>query len=57
MQLLKKVWIYSRNLGWALIVAFMLGVQNFYKGEIKSKNDIVFQIEKETETIDDEPFA
>lgn len=37
------------NLTWALIVAFMLGVHNFYMGETKSKDDIVFQIEQETQ--------
>lgn len=41
-----SVWKSIRNLAWALIVAFMLGVHNFYTGETKSKDDIVFTVEK-----------
>jgi hypothetical protein len=43
----KSVWKFTKNLVWALIVAFMLGVHNFYTGETKSKEDIVFQIEQD----------
>jgi wyosine [tRNA(Phe)-imidazoG37] synthetase (radical SAM superfamily) len=39
----------TKNLAWAMIVAFMLGVHNFYTGETKSKDDIVFQIEQDTQ--------
>lgn len=31
---------------WALIVAYMLGMHNFYKGEDKTTNDIVITIEQ-----------
>lgn len=30
---------------WALIVAYMLGMHNFYKGEEKTADDIVITIE------------
>jgi hypothetical protein len=46
-RLLKSLWRSLRNLAWALIVAFMLGIHNFYTGETKSKDDIVFTIEQE----------
>jgi intracellular septation protein A len=46
-RLLKYLWRSLRNLAWALIVAFMLGIHNFYTGETKSKDDIVFTIEQE----------
>ncbi|MCH6200977.1 hypothetical protein MMU07_15430 [Aquiflexum sp. LQ15W] len=42
----KQVWKSIRNLAWALIVAIMLNVHNFYTGETKSKDDIVFTVEK-----------
>jgi hypothetical protein len=38
-----------RRLIWTLIVAFMLGVHNFYKQETKSPQDIVFTIEQDAE--------
>ena len=44
---LKLIWKSIRNLAWALIVAFMLGIHNFYTGETKSKDDIVFTIEQD----------
>jgi hypothetical protein len=46
-RLLKSLWRSLRNLAWALIVSFMLGIHNFYTGETKSKDDIVFTIEQE----------
>jgi hypothetical protein len=46
-RLLKSLWRSLRNLAWALIVSFMLGIYNFYTGETKSKDDIVFTIEQE----------
>jgi hypothetical protein len=45
----KSIWKPIKNLAWAMIVAFMLGVHNFYTGETKSKDDIVFQIEQDTQ--------
>ena len=30
---------------WAIIVAYMLGMHNFYKGEEKTPDDIVITIE------------
>jgi hypothetical protein len=45
----KSLWQPTTNLAWAMIVAFMLGVHNFYTGETKSKDDIVFQIEQDTQ--------
>jgi len=46
-KFIKSAWKFTKNLVWALIVAFMLGVHNFYTGETKSKEDIVFQIEQD----------
>ena len=43
-KIFKSAWKSFRNIVWALIVAFMLGVHNFYTGETKSKDDIVFHI-------------
>jgi hypothetical protein len=45
-KFLKSVWKPFKNVAWALIVAFMLGVHNFYMGETKSKDDISFRIEQ-----------
>ncbi len=36
---------YLRRKLWALIVAYMLGMHNFYKGEDKTPDDIVITIE------------
>ena len=36
---------YVRRKLWALIVAYMLGMHNFYKGEDKTPDDIVITIE------------
>jgi hypothetical protein len=30
---------------WGIIVAYMLGMHNFYKGEDKTKDDIIITIE------------
>ncbi len=51
----KTVWKSTKNLVWALLVAFMLGVHNFYFQETKSKDDIVFHIEQKTIEEDDAP--
>lgn len=41
---------YVRRKLWALIVAYMLGLHNFYTGENKTAEDIVITIEyKETQ--------
>jgi hypothetical protein len=37
---------YVRRQLWALIVAYMLGMHNFYKGEDKTTDDIVITIEQ-----------
>lgn len=44
-----------KNLAWAFIVAFMLGVHNFYYQETKSKDDIVFTIEQDVVEEDSAP--
>lgn len=44
-----------KNLLWALIVAFMVGVHNFYKQEIDSSDSIVSSIEMDAEEEDDTP--
>lgn len=36
---------YVRRKIWALIVAYMLGMHNFYKGEDKTPDDITITIE------------
>ncbi|MFD2200944.1 hypothetical protein [Shivajiella indica] len=51
----KSLWKSFRNLIWALIVAFMLGVHNFYKQETKSKDDIAFRIEQDVKEEDAAP--
>ncbi|MGY6743604.1 MAG: hypothetical protein ACXIUQ_12775 [Cecembia sp.] len=53
---LKSVWKSAKKLAWALKVAFMIGVHNFYTGETKSKDDIVFQIEQEVKEEDNAPL-
>ena len=37
--------IRTRRALWAIIVAYMLGMHNFYKGEEKTTEDIVITIE------------
>lgn len=44
-----------KNLLWALIVAFMVGVHNFYKQEMDSPDSIVSSIEIDSEVDDDRP--
>lgn len=34
-----------RQTAWSILVAYMLGVHNFYKGEDKNTDDIVITIE------------
>lgn len=44
-----------KNFLWALIVAFMVGVHNFYKQEMDSPDSIVSSIEIDAEEEDDTP--
>jgi hypothetical protein len=44
-----------RHLMWALIVAFMVGVHNFYKQEMDSPDSIVSSIEIDSEEEDASP--
>ncbi|MDE0559481.1 hypothetical protein OU792_05740 [Algoriphagus sp. NF] len=44
-----------KRLFWALIVAFMVGVHNFYKQEMDSQDSIVSSIELEAEEEDSSP--
>ncbi|GAB3228342.1 hypothetical protein J0A67_14355 [Algoriphagus aestuariicola] len=44
-----------RRLLWALIVAFMVGVHNFYKQEMDSPDSIVSSIEMDSEENDSTP--
>lgn len=40
---------------WAMIVAYMLGIHNFYKGEDKTPDDIIITIEYKEAQEDDSP--
>lgn len=55
MNIFKKFFHPVRKLGWALIVAFMVGVHNFYKQEMDSPDSIVSSIEIDSEVDDDRP--
>jgi hypothetical protein len=44
-----------RRLAWALIVAFMVGVHNFYKQEMDSPDSIVNSIEIDAQDDDSAP--
>ena len=44
-----------RQLLWALIVAFMIGVHNFYKQEMDSPDSIVSSIQIDAEEEDSSP--
>jgi len=46
---------YFRKVTWALIVAFMVGVHNFYKQDMDSPESIVFHIEINSEEEDSSP--
>jgi hypothetical protein len=50
-----KLFRYLRKLSWALIVAFMVGVHNFYKQDMESPDSIVSHIEVEAEEEDSAP--
>ena len=46
---------YCRRPMWALIVAFMVGVHNFYKQEMDSPDSIVSSIQLDEEEEDSSP--
>ncbi|MBN3520782.1 hypothetical protein JYB62_12310 [Algoriphagus lutimaris] len=55
MNLFKQIFRPLRSIVWALIVAFMVGVHNFYKQEMDSPNSIISQIEIYAEEGDSSP--
>ena len=40
-RIIYKFLIRTKKIIWALIVAYMLGLHNFYKGESKALDDII----------------
>ncbi|WP_339875409.1 hypothetical protein [uncultured Algoriphagus sp.] len=46
---------YIRRIMWSLIVAFMVGVHNFYKQEMDSPDSIVSSIQLDEEDEDSAP--
>jgi hypothetical protein len=40
-SILKKLATHLISLSWAIIVSFMIGIHNFYKGEDKTMDNIV----------------
>ncbi|WPR74877.1 hypothetical protein [Algoriphagus sp. NG3] len=46
---------YLKRLMWALIVAFMVGIHNFYKQEMDSPDSIVSSIQMDEEEEDSAP--
>ncbi|MEB2783365.1 hypothetical protein [Algoriphagus persicinus] len=46
---------FLRRLTWSLIVAFMVGVHNFYKQEMESADSIVSSIQMDEEEEDASP--
>ncbi len=46
---------YVRRQVWAIIVAYMVGIHNFYREENKAPEDIVFTVEHSEEQEDDTP--
>ncbi|WP_373400502.1 hypothetical protein V8V91_13290 [Algoriphagus halophilus] len=55
MRLFKQIFRPLRRIVWALIVAFMVGVHNFYKQEMDSPDTIFSQIEIDAEEEDSSP--
>ncbi|SIN98396.1 hypothetical protein [Algoriphagus halophilus] len=55
MRLFKQIFRPLRRIVWALIVAFMVGVHNFYKQEMDSPDTIISQIEIDAEEEDSSP--
>ena len=54
-MLLYQMMKWIRRQGWALIVAYMLGIHNFYRGEDKNRDDIVITIEHREEQLNGTP--
>jgi hypothetical protein len=50
-----QLMIRTRRTIWAIMVAYMLGIHNFYKGEDKTPDDIVITIEHNEVQEDSEP--
>ncbi|WP_158531116.1 hypothetical protein [Algoriphagus chordae] len=46
---------YIRRIMWSLIVAFMVGIHNFYKQEMDSPDSIVSSIQMDEEEDDSAP--
>ncbi|WP_153231760.1 hypothetical protein [Algoriphagus machipongonensis] len=55
MRIIHQVVRYFRRLTWALIVAFMVGVHNFYKQEMDSPDTIKTSIEVDATEEDSRP--
>lgn len=55
MKFTTQILRYSRRLMWALIVAFMVGIHNFYKQEMDSPDSIVYSIQLDEEAEDSSP--
>lgn len=55
MRQLKEIFRPVRRIIWALIVAFMVGVHNYYKQEMDSLDTIVSQIQQDAEEEDSSP--
>ncbi|MBN7809426.1 hypothetical protein J0A68_00575 [Algoriphagus sp. H41] len=55
MKVFFKLFRPFRRLVWALIVAFMVGVHNFYKQEMDSPDSIVSSIQLDEEEEDASP--
>ncbi|WBL42483.1 hypothetical protein PBT90_17245 [Algoriphagus halophytocola] len=55
MKIASQLYRYCRRILWALIVAFMVGVHNFYKQEMDSADTIVSSIQMDEEEEDSTP--
>lgn len=55
MKFTTQIMRYFRRLMWALIVAFMVGIHNFYKQEMDSPDSIVSSIQLDEEAEDSSP--
>ncbi|UZD21272.1 hypothetical protein [Algoriphagus halophytocola] len=55
MKIASQLYRYGRRILWALIVAFMVGVHNFYKQEMDSADTIVSSIQMDEEEEDSTP--
>jgi hypothetical protein len=50
-----RLGIHVRRLVWGLIVAYMLGLHNFYYGDNKTSDNIVITIENQEKPSDNAP--